>query len=37
MRAGFETEILLLNFSVKDMNKLHIHQSFGIRLQAATR
>lgn len=37
MRAAFETEILLLNFSVKDMNKLNIHQSFGIRLQAATR
>lgn len=37
MRAAFETEIILLNLSVKDMNKLNIDQSFGNRLEAATR
>lgn len=37
MRAAFESEILLLNLSVKDMNKLNIDQSFGNGLQAATR
>ena len=37
MRAAFETEIILLNLSVKDMNKLNIDQSFGNRLEVATR